>query len=230
MLGTTAILLFTRTSQAEGQARHYISGASKRLNAKIAQHFITHTKSKLKANQLPVFLINSDQQKGQTFGQRLSHAFQTVFSQGYQQVIAVGNDCPDLSVADIQAAQQQLQHNPVVVGPDQHGGTYLIGLHQRAFNQQLFEQLPWQSSKLCQTLSTSYAQALHSTATLLGAKVEVDQFNLLQWLRNKYNLLGHMAQQIKALIGQPAQQGHYTSSSLLAVSLPNVNGLRAPPQ
>lgn len=82
-------------------------------------------------------------------GQRLQAAFARAFAQGHGAVVAIGTDCPDLDTALLAEAFDQLQHHPLVLGPAQDGGYYLIGL--RAPQPQLFQGIPWGSAAVLAT-------------------------------------------------------------------------------
>ena len=79
-------------------------------------------------------------QLGLGLGDRIQSGFQQSFQEGQKQgalptdnkVIAIGADCPDLSVHHVQLAFDELQHHDSVVGPASDGGYYLIGLRQSA--------------------------------------------------------------------------------------------------
>src|SRR5260370_15192860 len=65
-------------------------------------------------------------QEGTTFGQRLENAIESLARIGYQEIVIVGRDCPDLGQSDISAAFGHLRPNRVVLRPDHPGGSYLI--------------------------------------------------------------------------------------------------------
>jgi rSAM/selenodomain-associated transferase 1 len=89
-------------------------------------------------------------------GHRLKTAFARVFDQGPGAVVAIGTDCPDLDAALLAEAFEQLQHYPLVLGPAQDGGYYLIGLRQP--QPQLFDGIPWSSGAV---LATTVERAHH---------------------------------------------------------------------
>jgi uncharacterized protein len=68
-------------------------------------------------------------QEGASFGQRLENAVEFLASQGYQEIVIVGRDCPDLEFQDILSAFEELNRHALVLGPDHRGGCYLIGIH-----------------------------------------------------------------------------------------------------
>lgn len=67
-------------------------------------------------------------QQGDTLGNRMLHAFQTVFSQGYARICIIGSDCFALTMTIIQKAFDHLQTNDLVIGPALDGGYYLLGM------------------------------------------------------------------------------------------------------
>lgn len=68
-------------------------------------------------------------QRGDSFGERLENAIETLSGFGYTKVVVVGSDCPDLQPTDILQAFSALEERQLVLGPDHRGGCYLIGLH-----------------------------------------------------------------------------------------------------
>lgn len=117
---------------------------------------VKHTTEVLKQSQLDTFYFNQQNQHGNTFGEKLSNAFANVFALGYENVIAVGNDTPDLNSVNWQQCVQQLKENKCVIGPTTKGGTYLIGLNSSSFRSHDFENLAWQSNGLFTDLSANY--------------------------------------------------------------------------
>lgn len=80
-------------------------------------------------------------QKGNDLGQRMLHAFDILFEQGYQKVIIIGTDCFELSYSILLDAFIALDTNEVVIGPSIDGGYYLLGMQQ--FYPILFEEKAW---------------------------------------------------------------------------------------
>ena len=93
------------------------------------------------ASGLPVHYILDDQQVGRSFAERFTNAFQQLFRQGYDKVIAIGNDHPGLTSGHLQTAAWELAEYDHVLGPSTDGGFYLIGVWQKRFQQLPFETL-----------------------------------------------------------------------------------------
>lgn len=68
-------------------------------------------------------------QAGDTLGERMKNAFAEVFDSGYQKVVIIGSDCPQLSSAIISDAFKTLDTTDVVIGPATDGGYYLLALN-----------------------------------------------------------------------------------------------------
>lgn len=78
-------------------------------------------------------------------GQRL-HRFASTMLAHVERLVILGSDSPDLPRAYVEQAFEQLQHQPVVLGPAQDGGYYLVGLSR--FVPQLFADIPWSTSRV----------------------------------------------------------------------------------
>lgn len=85
-------------------------------------------------------------QQGESLGDRMKHAFQQGFDAGYERIIGVGADLPDLSADVMQEGLAALENNDTVFGPSEDGGYYLIGM--RTMIPQIFENKPWSTEGL----------------------------------------------------------------------------------
>ena len=148
---TTAILLFSRTAREEALLKPF-SRRGRVANEQIAGQFIAHAEKTARQTGLPVVLVSSEAQQGNTFGERLANAFRLVFAKGYQRVLAIGNDCPYLTARLLKEAAARLQTEQMVVGPARDGGAYLIGLSECSFRGNDFQHLAWQTPDFYQSL------------------------------------------------------------------------------
>ncbi len=138
----TAILVFARTSQEEVKHKKISKGKS------LFDALTKHTLKTVGETGFPFFHFTEKEQAGLSFGQRFSNAIQSVFDQGYEQIITVGNDSPHLTKTHIATAISAVDRGNLVLGPSSNDGFYLMGLHKKDFNKEIFENLPWQTSKL----------------------------------------------------------------------------------
>jgi len=67
-------------------------------------------------------------QRGNNLGERLSNAFEQLFSLGYEQVVAIGADSPTLPLVYMRRSFELLPRADLVLGPSTDGGYYLIGM------------------------------------------------------------------------------------------------------
>jgi hypothetical protein len=80
-------------------------------------------------------------QSGGTIGDRMSDAFERVFSSGAEKAVLIGTDVPDIYAHTVTAAFDLLRETDVVIGPASDGGYYLIGL--KNFEPYLFSGIEW---------------------------------------------------------------------------------------
>jgi len=78
-------------------------------------------------------------QIGDNIGEKMSNAFITLFTQGYEQVILVGADIPLLDEKIIHDAFDALKHHHATINKSEDGGYYLIGFSKEYFKQKSFE-------------------------------------------------------------------------------------------
>lgn len=98
-------------------------------------------------------------------GDRLSQAVVSAFDRGYQSVVIIGTDCPDLDASILEMAFQQLQHHDLVLGAAADGGYYLMGL--RRYYPELFQEIAWSSDRvLAQTCTIAQQLGLQVSSNL----------------------------------------------------------------
>jgi len=141
----------------------------------VAEALYEHTQSAVANSGLPVVEINGPQQSGPDFGARLANAFADAFAQGYDRVIAVGSDCPQLHEVDWAAVTDQLAAGAPVLGPTADGdGAYLIGLSRDHFDRSAFASLPWQSSALLPALTRHLTERTGRAPSLRPARRDIN--------------------------------------------------------
>lgn len=82
-------------------------------------------------------------QRGNDLGERMEHVFREIFAAGFQDVVLIGSDAPDLLAEFITEAFDALTNHDAVIGPASDGGYYLVGFRRAAFRENLFMQVPW---------------------------------------------------------------------------------------
>lgn len=111
-------------------------------------------------------------QGGGALGLRLVRLLRQAARAGYQHVVVVGSDLPELASCDLLQAFAALQRAPVVLGPAADGGYWLVGLTQPL--PRLFCGMTWGSDQvLAQTLAA--ARQLNVAVELLGLRHDLDR-------------------------------------------------------
>jgi len=103
-------------------------------------------------------------QVGQHLGQRMKNAFLQAFSEGFNSVVVIGSDSPDLPEEYLELAFGALDTNDVVIGPSSDGGYYLMGFTRNSFLPDAFERISWSSNKVLEqtvNILKQYRQSLY---------------------------------------------------------------------
>ena len=79
-------------------------------------------------------------------GQRMQDYFAEAFRSSADRVVLIGSDSPNLPVDYVNGAFQQLDEYPVVLGPADDGGYYLVGAAQTV--PPMFAGIPWSSPQV----------------------------------------------------------------------------------
>lgn len=79
-------------------------------------------------------------------GQRMRHYFVSAFATGVERAVLIGSDAPTLPAAYVDEAFDRLADLPVVLGPTDDGGYYLIGLSREV--PEIFAGVDWGTSEV----------------------------------------------------------------------------------
>jgi glycosyltransferase A (GT-A) superfamily protein (DUF2064 family) len=192
-----AIILFSSNPKAEAKRKRI--GHSHSQSQIIQTHFFQNslqTILKFKDNpeidlfvalddsNLPLPNIDSNlviiKQVGKDFHSRITNSFQQIFDKGYNHVVMIGNDTPDLTHELICESFTRLNNNNIVLGPSDDGGVYLMGLN--GFSNEIFNNVRWLSSNVHNDLSSnSYrlGYSSHNLTTLIDID---DTISLKSWV------------------------------------------------
>lgn len=116
-------------------------------------------------------------QNGIDLGERMKNAFKKGFEDGYEHIVLIGSDLPDIHSKHIENALNALKNNEVVFGPALDGGYYLIGLNKT--HDFIFENKPWSQSNLLEITIEEIVQK-KTTYLLLETLNDIDTFEDLQ--------------------------------------------------
>ena len=102
-------------------------------------------------------------QQGNDLGERMKNAFQDGFDAGFNEIIGIGTDLPDLSSSILLEGFNSLSKHDTVFGPAEDGGYYLIGM--RKMHNCIFENKPWSTDRLlvetCKELDEKQISCAH---------------------------------------------------------------------
>lgn len=116
-------------------------------------------------------------------GIRMYSAFENVFALGYEKILLMGTDCPEVSALDILQGFKSLEENEVVFGPAYDGGYYLVGFGDN-FNEdykRVFEDIEW-STEVVLEKSLERCKEVCLNVDLLEEREDVDYYEDLQGL------------------------------------------------
>lgn len=112
-------------------------------------------------------------QQGEDLGERMKNAFAEGFNDGYENIVLIGSDLPDISSKHIQNGLNALQNKEVVFGPAIDGGYYLIGLSN--LKTYIFEAKPWSQSHLLE-ITLKELEYKNTSYALLEPLNDIDTF------------------------------------------------------
>lgn len=110
-------------------------------------------------------------QQGKDLGEKMRLAFKEVFREGYNKVLIIGTDCPDISTKILNEAMEKLEEHEVVFGPAQDGGYYLLGF--KKIHEGLFDGIPWSTEKVLE-LSLDYLNSKQISYELITILSDID--------------------------------------------------------
>jgi hypothetical protein len=124
-------------------------------------------------------------QRGSDLGERLNNIFQDRLSSGYEAVVIVDSDSPDLPNRLIGESLHLLlsKQAEVVFGPCHDGGYYLVGMREP--HPELFRDIPWSTGSVLST-SLEKSRASGLDVKLLSYWNDLDTFEDLLEFYDRY--------------------------------------------
>ncbi len=210
-----ALLYFSRSPLAESRHKRFVNRDPSK-NRQVADLLISQSLKHVENSGLPYFLFNEARQKGDTFGERLTNAFDELFKKGFDGVIAVGNDCPGLGSVNWELITQIMKQNRPVLGPTPDGGSYLIGLTRDSFQNESFRQIPWKTRNVHQSLC-EYLKSGGFDLYEIDAQRDINKFDdLLYFLKTGFTgVLKFFKELLKNLFKSLLQVRHLSYSAQL---------------
>jgi uncharacterized protein len=148
-----AVLLFAEKGHVDLARRAFPLAAQPLLNLPaFASEFSPEINVHLfsSAENAAVAGLRVHRQSGRGFAERFENAIETIAQLGYEEIVAIGRDCPGLRALDIEQAFAELASKKLVLGPDHRGGCYLIAF--RAADRELLRDVRWKRNTDCAQL------------------------------------------------------------------------------
>ncbi len=223
MKNSTAILIFSQEVSKDAARKNLTPTKNSGVNHLIFNQLNSFVGRTAASSNLSVFYSNQlieDSKSG--FGKQLSAAIQAVFKKGFEKVICVGNDCPALSKIQILDAAEKLQLANSVLGPDQRGGVYLLGVTKNTFNAESFENIAWQSGMM---LGSYLKQFANQNISFLETLTDIHTFKELQAYSSSRYFIRYLLQFIEKSLSKKTFKFSYLFDSQII----RFSSLRAPP-
>lgn len=223
MKNSTAILIFTQEVSKDVSRKNLTPTKNTGVNHLIFNQLNNFVGRTAASSNLSVFYSNQlIEDSNSCFGKQLSASIQAVFRKGFEKVICVGNDCPALSKIQILDAAEKLKLANSVVGPDQRGGVYLLGVSKNSFNAEAFENIAWQSGMM---LGSYLKQFADQNISFLETLADIHTFEELQVYSSSRYFIRYLLQFIEKSLSKKT----FKLSYLFGSQLIRLSSLRAPP-
>jgi glycosyltransferase A (GT-A) superfamily protein (DUF2064 family) len=224
---STALMVFSRSNRLEAQKKRLFGRNGNLANSKAIDWLIRHTAKVAESSGIDVIWVDEMLQRGNSFGARLTNAFVEIFNKGYENIIAIANDCPDISIQVLEDAHAHLKEDTVVLGPAIDGGDYLIGINKKNFKSSSFEHLPWNTSDLHHAV-LQYAEAAQMEIVTLVTLADIDDRKALKQYLAVFSF-SRFAHFIKRLLESLKINVDTSCEDVPQSYLNTDNSLRAPP-
>ncbi len=156
----------------------YLLNHTKQVTQNLSCDKAVYYSVKVRENDIwdaPVY--QKHQQEGSDLGTRMYNAFQQAFSSGYEKIVIIGSDLPDITSKHINEAFEKLNSNDVVIGPAEDGGYYLLGM--KKLHATVFQHKNWGTSTVRKdTLNDLQNETVHLLETLNDVDVFDDIKNI----------------------------------------------------
>ncbi|MBW1297340.1 DUF2064 domain-containing protein [Aquimarina litoralis] len=185
-----AVLIFALSQEEEMKRKPFLA------NKSIQTDLTSQTIAVVKKTGLDYFLYNENQQFGTSFGERFSNAIEEIYKKGYDAVITLGNDTPNLSKTHLLKAIEILENGQSAIGPSFDGGFYLLGIHKESFDKTEFTKLSWNTSEVRKDLY-SYLDSKNKSFCQLDFLYDLDHFSDVF---NVYKTLPFLLKELRSIL------------------------------
>ena len=111
-----------------------------------AEKLVSYSKYVEESDDFDETIFDKSVQKKGNLGEKMKHAFRDGFDEGFNRIVLIGSDCPEITQSLIDEAFIELSEADSVIGPSDDGGYYLIGLSR--FIPEIFDDVEWSTSSV----------------------------------------------------------------------------------
>ena len=202
--------------------------SDRRKNEVLHSRLLKHTLAKAKKSGLPYYWISDQEQRGENFKEKFYHSIQDIFELGYDQLIVIGSDTPQISVQTLIEVENKLSEETFVLGPSNDGGVYLLGLHKQHFKLLCSLNIPWQSGTESLYIR-SYWEQKGLSISVLPDLIDLDSYNDLNSVQSRLSHTSVYADLFSALNDKGIIRFYYQPWDEFCLHQDYFK-LRAPPQ
>lgn len=223
----TVLFVFSLSASIDAERKPLFGAHKKKVSEQFFKLLHQKTRNLVRESGVDVVWIDETQQQGATFSERYYHAFNSLFNLGYENVISIGNDTPDLTSTHIEKAINLLSKQHLVFGPSKDGGVYLLGYTKASFDEYSFKNFSWLTAKLSGEIE-NFAIQKNLSYSILETLADIDVEN--DALAFAYS---HLNSEISAFVIQhlkPINFKYNTNRLIFSFNLSHHNFLlRGPP-
>lgn len=121
---------------------------------------------------LPVYIADGNGAPGTDFGSRLSYAVSSVLELGYERVLILPNDVPELKQEHLDALNTALGSQDLICLQDKRGGVAAMGISRNGFSSLAFAPIRWESTHVLSDLIH-----LYGTSVFAGSVTALSDIN-----------------------------------------------------
>ena len=205
---STALLVFSLSLQEELKNKAFFGQHN------LGKSLSDNTQNIANQSGLPIIYFDETHQFGSNFGEKFSNALQNVFDAGYDKIITIGNDCPQLDVRHIQQAKEALDNNGNAIGPTVDGGFYLLGISKDDFDYHSFLEFTWNTAFVYQEVLDNIINS-NSSCTILEKLRDIDFLSDIYNLSTRHILNEALRRSVQAIQKQASPSYGHSDFNIL---------------
>lgn len=195
-----ALLVFIRDARDEARFKPIFKNDVSRNN-QLYTYLNQRITSVAKESKYDFYIVSTHQQVGDEFAERFKNAFKSIFEMGYDAVVSVGNDVPQVNAETIEDVVHGFESHDVVIGKTTSNGAYTLGLTKYAFSKCDFEAVDWSSNNVVRSIESRSVQQGSSYLQLDNVYFEINTHDDLRLFIKVVKQCGITFQGVLFLIG-----------------------------